>query len=337
MSTQSTQRVPGKPSRPETASRTATVIVPTVTPSRAEVLLASLARSGEGFETIVVDNGTGAPELDRAAACLKGAEVLRLDSNLGYSRAINQAARRAEGDVLVLLNDDSEVEPGYVERITAPIDPGAGVVMTSGVMRDAAAPELIETAGIELDRSLMAFDYLNGEPIETVDRPVSDPIGPSGAAGAFERAAFLEAGGFDENLFAYLEDVDLVLRLRRAGATCRLARTARGTHEHSTTLGSGSRRKDYLMGYGRGYMLRKWSVVSPTRLPRIVVSELLVNTGQAILDRNLGGVRGRVRGFRAGRRAEPFPSPSMLPAPASFLRTLVRRWRRRARQRREAP
>jgi GT2 family glycosyltransferase len=208
--------------------------------------------------------------------------------------------------------------------------------MASGVMRDAAAPDLIETAGIELDRSLMAFDYLNGEPIERLDGPVGDPIGPSGAAGAFEREAFLEVGGFDERLFAYLEDVDLVLRLRRAGATCRLASTARGIHEHSTTLGSGSRRKDYLMGYGRGYLLRKWSVISPTRLPRIVVSELLVNTGQAILDRNLGGVSGRVRGFRAGRATEPYPSPYMLPAPTSFLHTLVRRWRRRARQRRAA-
>jgi N-acetylglucosaminyl-diphospho-decaprenol L-rhamnosyltransferase len=336
MTTQSTQRLPGRQSNAETAKRTATVIVPTITPARAEALLASLAGSGGDFETIVVDNGTGAPELDRAAAALEGAEVLRLAENQGYSRAVNQAARRAEGEVLVLLNDDSEVEPGYVERITEPIDPGGGVLMVSGVMRDAAVPGLIETAGIELDRSLMAFDYLNGEPMERLDGPVGDPIGPSGAAGAFERAAFLEVGGFDESLFAYLEDVDLVLRLRRAGATCRLARTARGTHEHSTTLGSGSRRKDYLMGYGRGYMLRKWGVVSPKRLPRIVLSEVLVNSGQAILDRNLGGIRGRVQGFRAARPTEQYPSPSMLPAPTSFLRTLVRRWRRRSRQR-QAP
>jgi N-acetylglucosaminyl-diphospho-decaprenol L-rhamnosyltransferase len=330
----STRRPPDRALELESARRTATVIVPTVTPARAEALLASLARSRERFETIVVDNGTGAPELDRAAAALDGAQVLRLDSNLGYSRAVNQAARLAGGDVLVLLNDDSEVEPGYVERITEPIDPAAGVVMASGVMRDAAAPELIETAGIELDRTLLAFDYLNGEPIETLNGAVADPIGPSGAAAAFDRQAFLEVGGFDENLFAYLEDVDLVLRLRRAGGSCRLATSARGIHEHSTTLGSGSRRKDFLMGYGRGYLLRKWNVISPLRLPGIVARELVMSAGQAIVDRNLGAVTGRVKGFRAARRTEAFPPRSVVLEPTSFLATLRRRWRRRARLRR---
>jgi N-acetylglucosaminyl-diphospho-decaprenol L-rhamnosyltransferase len=334
MSTQSTQRLSSKPSGAETASRTATVIVPTVTPARAESLLASLAQSGEGFETIVVDNGTGAPELDGAAGALEGAHVLRLDSNLGYSRAVNRAARLAAGDVLVLLNDDSEVEPGYVERIMEPIDSSAGVVMAAGVMRDAVLPSLIETAGIELDRTLLAFDYLNGEPIEILESSVPDPIGPSGAAAAFERNAFLEAGGFDESLFAYLEDVDLVLRLRREGGTCRLATTARGIHEHSTTLGSGSRRKDYLMGYGRGYLLRKWSVVSPRRLPGVVARESVMSAGLAVVDRNLGGIWGRVKGWRAGRRTEPFPPPFVVPESTSFLATLPRRWRRRARMRR---
>ena len=179
-------------------------------------------------------------------------------------------------------------------------------------------------------------DYLNGEPLEILDEPIGDPVGPSGAAAAFDRETFLRAGGFDENLFAYLEDVDLVLRLRREGGTCRLATAARGTHEHSTTLGVGSRRKDYLMGYGRGYLLRKWSVISPQRVPGVIARELVFSAGQAIIDRNLGGVQGRIHGLRAGRRVEPYPPASVVPDPTSFLATLGRRWRRRARQRRGA-
>src|SRR5262245_25055838 len=125
----------------------ATVIVPTVSPALAARLLVSLSGAGGGFETIVVDNGTGAAELERAASGLDGAEVMRLEGNLGYSRAINLAARRAQGDALVLLNDDSVVEPGYVERVVEPIDPGAGAVMAAEVMLDARDPGLIETAG----------------------------------------------------------------------------------------------------------------------------------------------------------------------------------------------
>ena len=68
----------------------ATVIVPTVTPPLAARLLGSLAGAGGAFETILVDNGTGAAELELAASRLDGCELLRLESNLGYSRAVNQ-------------------------------------------------------------------------------------------------------------------------------------------------------------------------------------------------------------------------------------------------------
>jgi N-acetylglucosaminyl-diphospho-decaprenol L-rhamnosyltransferase len=317
-------------------SPSATVIVPTVSPALAARLLESLSDGEGSFETIVVDNGTGAAELERAASRLEGAEVMRLERNLGYSRAVNLAARRAQGEALVLLNDDSVIDPGYVDRVIESLDPGAGVVMTAGVMLDARSPGLIETAGIELDRTLLAFDYLNGEPVEVLERPVADPVGPSGAVAAFAREAFLEAGGFDEALFAYLEDVDLALRLRLAGGSCRLARRARGRHEHSGTLGAGSRRKDYLMGYGRGYLLRKWGVLTPRRVPGVLVRELAVSAGQAVFDRNLQGVRGRLRGLRAAGPSERYPAAALPPDSPSLAASLGRRWRRRARLRRRS-
>jgi N-acetylglucosaminyl-diphospho-decaprenol L-rhamnosyltransferase len=306
-----------------------------VTPPLAARLLRSLATAGEGFETIVVDNGTGSAELEHAAARLDSASVLRLEENLGYSRAVNLAAQRARGDALVLLNDDSEVDEGYVDEIVRALDPRAGIVMASGVMRDTHAPALIETAGIELDRTLLAYDYLNGEPLTVLEGPVTDPVGPSGAVAAFDRAAFLEAGGFDERIFAYLEDVDLVLRLRCAGGRCRLAHDARGTHEHSATLGPGSARKDYLAGFGRGYLLRKWSVLGPRRLPGVFLREVGQAAAQAAVDRNLGPIRGRVAGLRAGSPVEPYPAEVLEDAP-SLGGSVRRRLRRRARLRRAA-
>jgi N-acetylglucosaminyl-diphospho-decaprenol L-rhamnosyltransferase len=312
------------------------VIVPTVTPSLVVRLLESLSAQGGGFETIVIDNGTGSAELDRAAAGLEGATVLRLGENLGYGRAVNRAARQAQGEALILLNDDSIVDPGYVERVAAALDPAAGVVMSAGVMRDAGAPGLIETAGIELDRTLLAYDYLTGEPLDVLRAPVADPIGPSGAAAAFDREAFLSLGGFDERLFAYLEDVDLVLRMRRDGGRCRLAPDALGVHQHSATLGPGSLRKDYLAGYGRGYLLRKWSVVSRRRLPGVLVRELVQAGLQSAIDRNLGPIRGRVHGLRAAGPTEPYPGPGVIGDSPSLASMAGRRWRRRARLRRRS-
>ena len=309
------------------------MIVPTVTPSLAVRLLESLGKAGGGFETIVVDNGTGAPELEGAVGRLDDASVLRLERNEGYGRAVNRAARAAQGEALILLNDDSVVDRGYVERIASALDPGEGIVMAAGVMRDAGAPQEIETAGVELDRTLLAYDYLNGEPLEVLDGPVRDPVGPSGAAAAFSREPFMDAGGFDEALFAYLEDVDLVLRLRAAGGRCRLAKHARGIHQHSATLGPGSARKDYLAGFGRGYLLRKWGVLAPRRLPAVLVRELGQAVVQTGVDRNLGPIRGRINGLRAGKRSEPYPAPEVLGEPPSLPDAARRRWRRRVRLR----
>ena len=314
------------------AASSASVIVPTVggDGERLERMIASVASADH--QTIVIDNGSGGA-VERVCAGYPGVEVLAQERNLGYTRAINLGVARADGDRVVLLNDDCVCDPGFVEAITAALDPVAGVVMTAGVMRDWRRPELIDSAGMELDSTLLVFDYLNGEPLSRLREGVADPIGPSAAAAGFDRATFLSVGGFDENLFAYWEDVDLVLRLRRLGMRCALVPEAIGDHEHSATLGSGSERKNYLMGYGRGYLLRKWGVITPRRLPGVLLRELALCAGQAVVDRNLAGVRGRFRGYRAAAHPQRYPESLDLGEAPGALETLRRRLRRRSRLR----
>lgn len=266
--------------------------------------------------------------------------VIRLSQNVGYSRAVNLAARQARGDALVLLNDDCRCEPGYVEAILSALDPAAGVTMAAGVMLASRDPSRIDTAGIEIGHGLFAFDYLNGEPVAALDRGLPDPLGPSGAAAVFDRREFLGAGGFDENLFAYQEDVDLVLRMRVAGGRCRLAAEARGFHEHSSTLGSGSAQKNYLMGFGRGYLLRKWGVFAdPRRVASALAADTVICIGQIAFDRNMAGVRGRVRGYRASSPTHAYPGAVIDAQPhvPGLLADLRRRGRRRLRLARTPP
>jgi GT2 family glycosyltransferase len=211
--------------------------------------------------------------------------------------------------------------------------------MAAGVMRDLHDTSLIDTAGMQLDGTLLVADYLNGEQVSVLDGVVPDPIGPCAAAAAFDRSAFFDVGGFDEALFAYWEDVDLVLRLRLLGGRCTLASRARGVHEHSATLGSGSGRKNYLTGFGRGYVLRKWSVLRPRRLAAVAALEVPICLGQAVVDRNMTGVVGRIRGYRAVRpdAIRPYPADALpdgqSPSTTSSLGLRVRR-RLRLRQRR---
>ena len=301
-------------------------------------LLDSLAAQTAALEAIVVDNASPGGAVGEVCSDYDFARTVRLERNAGFSVPVNLAAREAGGEALVLINDDCVVDGDYVERVVAELDPASGVVMASSVMRDLADPSLIDSAGMELDRTLLVYDYMNGTPLSALDRGPADPIGPSAAAAAFDRAAFLEVGGFDERIFAYWEDVDLVLRLLRAGGRCRLAADARGTHEHSATLGSGSAAKNYLTGWGRGYTMRKWGVLSsPRRIASAAVLEVAVVTGQALIDRNIAGLRGRIRGWRAGRPYAPFPADIAARGGGSpLLGNLVRRLDRRRRLRARA-
>ena len=312
------------------------VIVPTCDPrERLAALVDSLALQTVPFELVLVDNGTSRGTLEGVTSALDVVTTVRFDENAGYTRAINAGAARAQGDVLVLLNDDCTCEPHFVERLAAALDPAASIVMAAGVMRDQVRPDLIDTAGMELDRTLLVFDYLNGRPLEAV-RGAPAPLGPSAAAAAFDRDLFRALGGFDERLFAYWEDVDLVLRMRREGGRCALAPDAVGVHHHSATLGAGSSRKNRLMGFGRGYVLRTWGVATPRRLPSILARELVICGGQAVFDRNLSGVRGRVEGYRAARRRHDYPADLLAPRSSrdGLMHNLRRRLVRRARLRR---
>lgn len=309
------------------SERMATVIIPTLSAERCRVVIQSLENEGSSFEMIVVDNRD--PASVAADPVPESAErrVLVPGRNLGYSAAVNLAAREAKGDSLVLLNDDCSVDPGFVSRISAAIDPANGVTMAAGVMRQAQDPETIDSAGMELDSTLLVFDYLNGRPLSILDEHVADPVGPSGAAAAFDREAFLEVGGFDENLFAYWEDVDLVLRLREVGGSCRLVSDARGTHQHSMTLGSGSAEKNRLMGFGRGYVMRKWSVPTFRRFTAILARDVPVCIGQLVIDRTVTGISGRIAGLRSDPPRHPYPKG--LPRSVGLRENLGRRLRRR--------
>jgi N-acetylglucosaminyl-diphospho-decaprenol L-rhamnosyltransferase len=318
--------------------RSATVIVPTVSGGeRLRACLDSLAGQSADHELIVVDNGSVGDTVSGVCDGRPQVQAVRLEANAGFSRAVNLGARRASGDAIVLVNDDCRCDPGFVESIVGALDPDRGIVMAAGVMRDGGAPTLIDTAGIELDHTLLGFDYLNGCPVATLDAGVGDPIAPSGAAAAYDRAAFLAVDGFDERLFAYWEDVDLGLRMLREGGRCAIAAGARGTHHHSATLGSGSPRKNYLMGFGRGYVLRKWGVTrSPRRAAAVLARDSVLCAGQLVHDRNAAGLRGRVSGYRSAAPAERYPREIGLGrrSRGGLISTLRRHGRRRARVRR---
>jgi GT2 family glycosyltransferase len=290
----------------------AAVIVPSHNGAhRLPRLLDSLRRQTAGHEAIVVDNGSRDGTGAVVTARYPEVRLVRLAENAGFGRAVNQGVAASSAPMLVLVNDDTICEPDFVQRLCEALDASRGTVMAAAVLLDARDPGRIDSAGVMFDRSLLAYDYLHGEQVEVLAR-AADPLGPTGGAAAFDRSAFEAVGGFDEGLFAYLEDVDLAVRLISAGGHCRIAPAARALHEHSATLGAGSRRKNELMGWSRGYTIGKYRLHRHRGLlARCLVGELAIVSGQLAIDRTWVGLTARIRGFLAGTKAPAENLPAL--------------------------
>jgi N-acetylglucosaminyl-diphospho-decaprenol L-rhamnosyltransferase len=260
--------------------------------------LESLRAQTVGVDVVVVDNGSTDGSDLMVAERFPEVALLALGENLGFGPALNRAIAAHPADQVVLFNNDAVAEPRFVEALVDEL--GAGVDSVAGVLVQERDPGLIDSAGVIADRTLMGFDHLHGEPLAAA-AGAPDPLGPTGGAALYRREALAAVGGFDERIFLYYEDLDLALRLAARGGRCRLAGEARALHAYSASLGAASGAKYARTGWSRGYMLRRYGVMRDPRLAlRALACEAAICAGQLLRDRTSEGLRGRVRGFRAG-------------------------------------
>ena len=295
--------------------------------------LEALERQTLPAPVCVVDNGSTDGTHEMLARRFEAVRCVPLGSNRGFGAALNEGVRRADARLLIFLNNDAVADSRFVEEMVA-AQKASGAEMVAGCLR---APDgTVESAGVEVDRSLVAYDIGHGRRHEElIAGPEPSPLAPCGGAAAFVREAFASVGGFDERFFAYLEDVELGIRMRMRGMRCVAAPGAFAWHEHSTTLGAGSAAKNRLMGRSRGYLVWKYraSLDRRARLRGLTIDGL-VYSGQAVFHRNAGALRGRLQTRRelAGRRPPP-PEPRLASVPTVPRRVseaLAIRLRRRA-------
>ena len=265
--------------------------------------LRGLGAQTSAADVVLVDNGSSDDSVELARRELPEVKVLELGENLGFGPALNRAVAAHPADAVILINNDAEPEPRFVEALLDGL--GTGVDSVAGVLLQERAPELIDSAGVVADATLMGFDHLHGEPA-AVAAGAADPLGPTGGAALYRREAFERVGGFDERIFLYYEDLDLSLRLAAVGGRCRLAPEARALHAYSASLGAASAAKYRRTGWSRGYMLRRYGVMGSPRLAlRALACEGALCAGQLLKDRTAAGLKGRLRGWRDGADLEP--------------------------------
>lgn len=257
---------------------------------------------------VVVDNGSADGTRDRVAAAFPEVRLVALDRNLGFPAACNRGVAACSGGVVVLLNNDVEVRPEFLEQLVRPLrqDPRAG---SAAALLIDAGEQTIDSVGLTVDRTLAGFPRLRGRPLGEAASPRPLLAGPSGGAGAYRRAAWEAVGGLDEGVVGYGEDVDLALRLRAAGWIAAAAPGAVGVHLGSSSFGRRSAWQRYHGGFARGYFLRRYRVLRGAAGAQMVATEVLVAAGDALLARDLAALRGRVAGWRAAAACAPLPPP----------------------------
>lgn len=170
-------------------------------------------------EVIVVDNGS----TDGSVPFLAGepVTVVELPHNTGFAHAANVGIERASTEYVALVNTDVTLAPDWVARMTAALDADAGVASVACKMLSLEQPEFVYDAGDVLRRD-GACDQRGrfGRDDGRWDEP-GEVFGACAGAALYRRDAIRALAGFDERYFAYLEDVDLALRLRLAGWRCR--------------------------------------------------------------------------------------------------------------------
>jgi GT2 family glycosyltransferase len=220
--------------------------------------LDSLARQTfRDFEVVIVDNASSDDALldvEQKYPQLTFS-ITKLDANRGFSVGNNVGARLARGRWLALLNADAFPEPDWLEQFMRAAANHPDFSFFASRQIQANQPDLLDGEGDTYHVSGLAWRRGYGRPVYPAGPP-EEVFSPCGAAALFNRADFLAVDGFDEDFFAYHEDVDLGFRLRLSGKRCLYVPQAVVHHIGSA---SSSKKSDFSMYYGHRNLV--WSYI----------------------------------------------------------------------------
>ena len=256
------------------------------------------------FRVTVVDNGSTDGTTAWVQTHFPDTLLIRNPQNLGFAKAVNQGVRQGSAEYVATLNNDTEADPGWLQSLVQVAEGSRLTGMVASKMLFADRPGMINSAGICVDRAGIAWDRSGGARDDPQTTEPEEVFGPCAGAALYRRAMLDEIGLFDEDFFAYLEDVDLAWRARRAGWRCLYAPTARVLHHHSATAREGSPFKSFHLGRNKVWLLAKnypfrqlWQHV-----PLVVAYDLLAATYALVSRGDRHALRGRLAALSGWRK-----------------------------------
>lgn len=272
-------------------------------------------------EVIVVDNGSTDDSVPYLRSQHPRIRVLALGRNTGFAHAANRGLEAASHELVALLNTDVAVAPDWLVRVAGALAADAGAASVACKMLALEDPSIVYDAGDILRRDGACEQRGRFRRDEGRWDAPGTVFGACAGAALYRRSAVLELGGFDERYFAYLEDVDLALRLALAGWRCR--------YEPAVALHAGEGSSRQLAGGHRVLVTRNTILLVvkffPARWLAPVAYRQLGWAWHALRERRLGAhlralasaaplVPDALRARRAQRRSARVPIEIAVPA-----------------------
>lgn len=278
------------------------------------------------FEVLLVDNGSTDGSTAFTAANYPWVHIIELPENFGFCRAVNEGVRAARAGYVLLLNNDTEAEPDFLEEMCAALDRHENAFSCAARMIQFHDRDKLDDAGNYYCALGWAFARGKGRDIHTYEKEEKIFASCAGAA-IYRKKIFDKIGCFDEEHFAYLEDTDVGYRARIHGYENWFAPRAVVYHVGSGT--SGSRYNQFKTRYSSRnnvYLIYK---NMPFLQLLLNLPFLIVGFGVKILFFSMKGlgkeyVAGIKNGFQISRKEKKVPF-SMVNFP-NYLKIQVELW-----------
>ena len=188
------------------------------------------------MDVIVVDNGSTDGSIEEVRNAYPEVSIIMLDKNYGFSKAVNEGIKRARTPYVLLLNNDTNVERGFVEALLKRIESDTTIFSVEAKMLQYQNPQKIDSAGTFYNMLGWAYARGKGSSDEKYNEGCESFAACAGAA-IYRKSVFDEIGLFDEVFFAYLEDIDIGYRARIHGYRNLYEPKARVLHVGSASSG----------------------------------------------------------------------------------------------------
>lgn len=192
----------------------------------------------EDFRVTVVDNGSKDGSAEMMKETFPEVNLIALPENLGFAGGVNRGIRAAASPLILLLNNDIEMAPDCLEKLVRVVQDKSDYSSFALKMLSYHQRDTLDGAGDAVLRGGVGYRLGTMEKDTPLYDHSREVFGACAGAALYRREFFETVGLFDEDFFAYLEDVDLNMRARRLGLTCYYVGNAVVFHVGSATSGS---------------------------------------------------------------------------------------------------